>query len=57
MQPVACDSCRRALPHAAVDSVRLGNPVAGFWKTFGLVVGIPFVILGLYCWDGCFPET
>ena len=57
MRPLDCDSCRRALPRASVDSVRLGNPVAGFWKTFGLVVGVPFALLVLYCWDGCFPET
>src|SRR5258708_35125482 len=38
-RPVACDSCRIALPRASVDSLRLGSPVAGFWKTVGLIGG------------------
>jgi hypothetical protein len=43
-----------------VDSVRLGSPVAGFWKTLGLVVGVPAFIAVVLCGpDGtrCFPET
>ena len=59
-QPVECDSCRLALPFAGVDSVRLGSPVAGFWKTLGLVVGVPAFIAVVLCGpDGtrCFPET
>jgi hypothetical protein len=43
-----------------VDSVRLGSPVAGFWKTLGLVVGVPALIAVVLCGpDGtrCFPET
>ncbi len=35
----ACDSCRIRLATASVDSVRIGNPVAGFWKSVGLVLG------------------
>ena len=38
-RPIDCDSCRTPLPRAGVDSVRLGNPVAAFWKSFGLVMG------------------
>lgn len=49
LQPPACDSCRIALPLAAVDSVRLGDPVAGFWKTAGLVLGVPLLIWGIAC--------
>ena len=49
LRRIDCDSCRVALPRAAVDSVRLGNPVAGFWKTFGLVLGVPLAILGIVC--------
>jgi hypothetical protein len=49
VRPPGCDSCRVALPRAEVDSVRLGNPVAGFWKTFGLVVGIPVLVFGAIC--------
>jgi hypothetical protein len=36
----ACDSCRVAIPRGSVDSVRLGNPTAGFWKTVGLGMGV-----------------
>ena len=57
LQPLACDSCRRAVPRVAVDSVRIGKPVAGFWKTVGLLVGIPAAVLAVICWGGCFPET
>ena len=55
----ACDSCRRTLPLAVVDSVRVGRPVAGFWKTVGLVIGLPFAAFMVLCGggDGCFPET
>lgn len=56
-RPVTCDSCRIGLPRAEADSIRLGNPVAGFWKSFGLVVGIPTAILIVVCWSGCFPST
>jgi len=38
----ACDSCRVGVPRGAVDSVRLGNPAAGFWKSVGLGMGISF---------------
>jgi hypothetical protein len=44
-----CDSCRTALPRTAVDSVRLGDPVAGFWKGVGLVLGVPGLILFIAC--------
>ncbi len=49
LRAIACDSCRIALPRAAVDSVRLGDPVGGFWSTFGLVVVLPGLILGIAC--------
>jgi hypothetical protein len=41
-RPPGCDSCRVAVPRGSVDSVRLGNPTAGFWKSVGLVMGISF---------------
>ena len=47
--PVECDSCRAAISRASVDSVRLGNPVAAFWKSAGLVAGV-FVA---YCMARC----
>ena len=56
LRPVSCDSCRTGLPRASVDSIRLGSPVAGFWKTVGLVVGT-FVLAGfIYCSQGCSPD-
>jgi hypothetical protein len=53
MQATTCDSCRLALPRAAVDSVRLGDPVEGFWKTVALVLGVPTLILIYVCARGC----
>jgi hypothetical protein len=50
-RPVDCDSCRLSIPRSDVDSVRLGNPTAGFWKTFALVVGIPVVTFIIVCSD------
>jgi len=51
---VSCDSCRVAIPRAEVDSIRFGDPVAGFWKTVGLVVGIPLIWLLVTChFEGC----
>jgi len=38
-RPVDCDSCRVAVPRASIDSLRLGDPVAAFWKSAGLVAG------------------
>lgn len=57
LRPITCDSCRISIPRAETDSIRLGNPVAGFWRTFGLVVGIPAVVLFAICLSGCFPST
>jgi len=36
-----------------VDSIRVGNPVAGFWKSVALVVGITVGAGIVYCWEGC----
>jgi hypothetical protein len=49
LRPVECDSCRAGLPRAAVDSIRAGNPTAGFWKTVGLVIGIPLGVFAVIC--------
>jgi len=49
-QPVSCDSCRRAVARAQVDSVRWGYPVSGFFKTivFGfLTLGTVIVVYDL----------
>ena len=48
-RPLECDSCRITLPRGEVDSVRLGSPVAGFWKTFGLISAV----LGAACMRWC----
>jgi hypothetical protein len=46
-----CDSCRVAIGQAEVDSLRIGAPVDGFWKTaaLGALVGL-FVLCRL---GGC----
>ena len=46
LRPITCDSCRTAFPRATVDSIRLGSPVGGFWKTVGLITGA-FVVAGV----------
>ena len=53
VKPVECDSCRIRLPRANVDSLRLGNPVAGFWKTMALAAAILITPLIILCWNGC----
>jgi hypothetical protein len=44
-----CDSCRVAVPREAVDSIRLGNPTAGFWKSVALGMGITFAAVIVMC--------
>jgi hypothetical protein len=46
---VGCDSCRVALPRDAVDSLRYGNPTAGFWKSVGLVFGSTALFVAAIC--------
>ena len=54
LKSIGCNSCRTSVPLASVDSLRLGNPVAGFWKTVGAITGT-FVLAGvIYCWKGCY---
>jgi hypothetical protein len=48
-KPPECDSCRVSMPSASVDSLKTGNPGAGFWKTTGLVVGGMFVLAAIGC--------
>jgi len=56
LQPITCDSCRRQFPRASIDSLRVGSPVAGFWRTIGLITGA-FVVAGvIYCSQGCSPD-
>ena len=50
-QPLGCDSCRQAIPRVAVDSVRVGDPDAGYWKSLGLGVGVILVFCMVFCSD------
>lgn len=45
----SCDSCRVAVSRQAVDSIRLGNPTAGFWKSMGLGLGVTFAAAIVIC--------
>jgi hypothetical protein len=47
-----CDSCRVAIAVTAIDSVRAGNPEAGFWKTLGLIGLINAALLAWFCAEG-----
>ncbi len=38
-KPTDCDSCRISLPSSTVDSLRAGNPTAGFLKSVALTLG------------------
>jgi len=49
MRPTDCASCRVAVPRAAVDSIRLGNPEGALFKTIGLVFGIPAMVYLILC--------
>ncbi len=40
LTPIECDSCRVSLPLATVDSIRVGDPAKGFWKSYGFAVYI-----------------
>ena len=51
-RPVDCGTCRLTVPRSGIDSLRLGNPTAGFWKTIGLVVGIPVLAFVVMCSSG-----
>ncbi len=52
-QATTCDSCRIALPRAAVDSVRLGDPIEGLWKSTAVVLSGFTLILIYVCHRGC----
>jgi hypothetical protein len=52
LRPEDCDTCRVALARTAVDSVRLGHPERGFWKSVGLVLGGALVLGVVACAAG-----
>jgi hypothetical protein len=49
VDPPECVTCRESLPLPAVDSVRTGQPVGGFWRTAALLVGGLFVAMWVVC--------
>lgn len=54
LEDAQCDSCRVSVPRSSVDSIRLGNPTAGLWKTVGLVAAIVAVPIIVFCAaNGC----
>jgi hypothetical protein len=48
--PPECDSCRAGVRRAEVDSLRLGDPMRGFWGTTALGVAVTLVILCRIGW-------
>ena len=50
LKPLDCDSCRVRIERAEVDSLRIGEPVDGFWKTaaLGAALGLLF-LCPLWC--------
>lgn len=55
LQPEDCDTCRVAVAASEVDSVRVGNPPAGFWRSFALVLGggVALTFVGCVVFGGC----
>jgi hypothetical protein len=49
LKSLDCDSCRVRIEPAEVDSLRLGEPVGGFWKTAALGAAIGLIAL---CYSG-----
>ena len=45
LQSLDCDSCRVRFGRAEVDSLRIGDPVGGFWGTVALGAAVTLVIL------------
>lgn len=47
LKPIECDSCRTSLPLTQVDSIKVGDPSAGFRKSAALGYGI-MAVAGWY---------
>lgn len=51
--PSSCNSGATAAgvawPMAVVDSIRIGNPTSGLWKSVGLVLGTTLVVAVVGC--------
>ncbi len=54
LTPIECDTCRVSLPLATVDSIRVGDPAKGFWRSyaFGAYVALPVTALLLCAYFG-----
>ena len=49
---LTCDSCRTTLPVSAVDSLRYGDPPAGFLRTIALIAGSMVLMSVILCCPG-----
>jgi hypothetical protein len=49
-KPLDCDSCRVGLRRTEVDSLRVGDPMNGFWGTTALGVAVALVVLCRLGW-------
>lgn len=50
LKPPDCDSCRVGIRQAEVDSLRIGDPMDGFWRTAALGVVVTLVVLCRLGW-------
>ena len=50
LKSLDCDSCRVRIERAEVDSLRLGEPDGGFWKTVALGALAGLVDLCYFGW-------
>ena len=44
LEPRGCDSCRVGFARSEVDSVQVGNPMGGFWRSVGVVYLVALAI-------------
>jgi hypothetical protein len=49
-KPLDCESCRVSIPLGAVDSMRVGDSMDGFWKTAALGAVAALVVLCRLGW-------
>jgi hypothetical protein len=52
-RPLDCDSCRVAVPRAEIDSVQVGDPMGGLWRSVALGAAVFFGWYLMYCYEGC----
>jgi hypothetical protein len=50
LKPLDCDSCRVGIGQAEFDSLRIGEPVGGFWKTAALGAAVGLIALCRLGW-------